>query len=132
MSDSEDSMVTYTEATTISTIMSRSVHPPSPILCTYVYRAGIPGVYATGGWMMSLLAEKAATVLLSPLYDSPGYITESDLEEDLEEDDEDPEEDPADYPDDRDDDGEEEESSGDDADVRKRTRTRMRRMRRST
>ncbi|GKC82179.1 hypothetical protein Tco_1137896 [Tanacetum coccineum] len=52
---------------------------------------------------------------VSPAANSPGYITESDLEEDPEEDDEDPEEDPADYPTDRDDE-EEEESSRDDAD----------------
>ncbi|GKE33223.1 hypothetical protein Tco_1452545, partial [Tanacetum coccineum] len=53
---------------------------------------------------------------VSPIVDSPGYITESDFEEDPEEDDEDLEEDPSDYPTDRDDDKEEEESFGDDAD----------------
>nr|GEV03838.1 Gag-Pol polyprotein [Tanacetum cinerariifolium] len=54
---------------------------------------------------------------VSPTADSPGYITESNLEEDLEEeDDEDPEEDPADYPIDRVDDEEEEESSKDGTD----------------
>ncbi|GJU44169.1 hypothetical protein Tco_1201435 [Tanacetum coccineum] len=54
---------------------------------------------------------------VSPIADSPGYITESEPEEDPEEDDEDPEEDPADYPTDRDDDEEEEEEdpSGDNA-----------------
>ncbi|GJS93316.1 hypothetical protein Tco_0800284 [Tanacetum coccineum] len=54
---------------------------------------------------------------VSPTADSPGYITESDLEQDpKEEDDEDPKEDLADYPTDRDDEEEEEEeSSRDDA-----------------
>ncbi|GJT83582.1 hypothetical protein Tco_1057924 [Tanacetum coccineum] len=61
----------------------------------------------------------------SPTAQSPGYVSESDLEEDQDEDDEDPEEDPADYPTDsgsynwdpkdRDDDEEEKESSVDDA-----------------
>ncbi|GKC79181.1 hypothetical protein Tco_1129955 [Tanacetum coccineum] len=52
---------------------------------------------------------------VSPTTESPGYITESDLEEDLEvEDDEDPEEDPADYPTDKDDEEEEEEESSED------------------
>ncbi|GKG36654.1 hypothetical protein Tco_0444332, partial [Tanacetum coccineum] len=50
-----------------------------------------------------------------PTADSPGYITESDLEEHPEEDDEDPKEDPADYPADKDEE-EEEESSEDDVD----------------
>nr|GEW07728.1 hypothetical protein [Tanacetum cinerariifolium] len=41
--------------------------------------------------------EQPLPTAVSPTTDSPGYITESDLEEDLEEDDEDPDEDPADY-----------------------------------
>nr|GEV30496.1 hypothetical protein [Tanacetum cinerariifolium] len=60
--------------------------------------------------------EQPLPVAVLPTADSPGYITESDLEEDLEEeDDEDPKEDLADYPIDIDDDDEEEESFGDDA-----------------
>ncbi|GKB81521.1 hypothetical protein Tco_0948416 [Tanacetum coccineum] len=54
--------------------------------------------------------------VVSPIVDSPSYITESDFEEYPEEDDEDPEEDPSDYPTDRDNDEEEEESFGDDVD----------------
>nr|GEW01748.1 reverse transcriptase domain-containing protein [Tanacetum cinerariifolium] len=54
--------------------------------------------------------------VVSTTADSPGYISEFDLEEDpKEEDDEDPEEDQADYPTDKDDE-EEEESFRDDAD----------------
>nr|GEW41465.1 hypothetical protein [Tanacetum cinerariifolium] len=59
--------------------------------------------------------EQPLPAAISPTADSPGYITESDLEEDPKEDDEDPEEDLADYPTDREDDDDEEESSGDDA-----------------
>nr|GEX38987.1 hypothetical protein [Tanacetum cinerariifolium] len=59
--------------------------------------------------------EQPLPATVSPTTDSPGYITEFDLEEDPEkEDDEDPKEDPTDYPTDKDDD--EEESSKDDAD----------------
>ncbi|GJU40020.1 hypothetical protein Tco_1192977 [Tanacetum coccineum] len=55
---------------------------------------------------------KPLPAAISPTVDSPGYITESDLEEDPKEDDEDPKENLADYPTDKDDDdGEEEESS---------------------
>ncbi|GJV60384.1 putative reverse transcriptase domain-containing protein [Tanacetum coccineum] len=62
-----------------------------------------------------LAEEQPLPAAVSPTADSPGYITESDLEKDLEEeDDEDPEEDPTDYPTDRDDE-EEEESFRDDA-----------------
>ncbi|GJS43481.1 hypothetical protein Tco_0568524 [Tanacetum coccineum] len=60
--------------------------------------------------------EQPLPAAVSPTADSPGYITEFDLEEDPEEEEaDDPEEDPADYPTDRDDD-EEEESSGYDVD----------------
>ncbi|GKE67222.1 hypothetical protein Tco_1521383 [Tanacetum coccineum] len=53
--------------------------------------------------------EQPLPAAVSPTADSPGYITESDLEEDPKEDDEDPKEDPADYPTDIDDDDEEDE-----------------------
>ncbi|GKF71496.1 hypothetical protein Tco_0207610, partial [Tanacetum coccineum] len=49
--------------------------------------------------------EQPLPTATSPTADSPGYVSESDLEED----DEDPEEDPADYPADRDDDDDEDE-----------------------
>ncbi|GKE01157.1 hypothetical protein Tco_1389140, partial [Tanacetum coccineum] len=60
--------------------------------------------------------EQSQLAAVSPTADSPGYITESDLEKDPKEDDEDPKVDPADYPTNRDDDEEEEESFRDDAD----------------
>ncbi|GJR16369.1 hypothetical protein Tco_0799021 [Tanacetum coccineum] len=60
--------------------------------------------------------EQPLPAAVSPTADSPGYITESDLEKDPKEDDEDPEGDPTDYPTDRDDDDEEEESFRDNAD----------------
>ncbi|GKA79478.1 hypothetical protein Tco_0786074 [Tanacetum coccineum] len=61
--------------------------------------------------------EQPLPAAVSPIFNSPGYIPESDPEEDPKEDDnEDPEEDPADYPTDRDDDDEEEEPSRDEAD----------------
>ncbi|GKF73769.1 hypothetical protein Tco_0220101, partial [Tanacetum coccineum] len=61
-----------------------------------------------------LAEEQPLPAVVSLTTDSPGYITDFDLEEDLKEDDEDPEEDPADYPTNRDDD--EDESFKDDAD----------------
>ncbi|GJU55039.1 hypothetical protein Tco_1228753 [Tanacetum coccineum] len=92
MSDLEDSTVTYTEA------------PQSPD-------------YVPGEDDVLPAEEQLLPDAVSPITDSPGYITEFDLEEYPEEDDEDPEDDPADYPTNRDDDvEEEEESSGDDAD----------------
>ncbi|GKB01058.1 hypothetical protein Tco_0829102 [Tanacetum coccineum] len=90
-------------------------HPPSPIYVPYVPEPVYPEFMPPEDDVLPA-EEQPLPAAVSPTADSPGYITESDLEEDLEEDDEDPEEDPADYPDDRDDDGEEEESSGDDAD----------------
>ncbi|GKD35770.1 hypothetical protein Tco_1251279, partial [Tanacetum coccineum] len=49
-----------------------------------------------------LAEEQPLPIAVSPTADSPGYITEFDLEEDPEEDDKDPGEDPAEYPTDRD------------------------------
>nr|GFA55066.1 hypothetical protein [Tanacetum cinerariifolium] len=58
--------------------------------------------------------EQPLPAAILPTADSPGFITEFDLEEDPEEeDDKDPDEDQTNYPTDKDDD--EEESSGDDA-----------------
>nr|GEW87222.1 hypothetical protein [Tanacetum cinerariifolium] len=103
MSDSEDSMVTYTTA------------PPSPVYIPYVpepvYLEYIPpedDVFPA--------EEQPLPAAASPTADSPGYIPESESDEDPEDDDdEDPKEDPTDYPADHDDDDEEEEPSGDDA-----------------
>ncbi|GKF88618.1 hypothetical protein Tco_0259495, partial [Tanacetum coccineum] len=61
-----------------------------------------------------LAEEQPLPAAVSPTAESPGYITESDLEEEPEEDDEDLEKDPTNYPTDRDDE-EEEESFKDDA-----------------
>ncbi|GKB76518.1 hypothetical protein Tco_0943413, partial [Tanacetum coccineum] len=59
-----------------------------------------------------LAEEQPLPAAVSPTADLPGYISESNMVEDLEEDDdEDPEEDPANYPTDRDDEEEEEEAS---------------------
>ncbi|GKA85794.1 hypothetical protein Tco_0807448 [Tanacetum coccineum] len=141
MSDSEDSMVTYTEVSSpfedLSDIGSPGVivhgydglpmmpedpyayvevamqEPPSPdFVLELVYLEFMP---LEDDVLPAKEQPLPATV--SPTADSSGYITESDPEEDPEEDDEDPKEDPADYPTDKDnDDEEEEESSEDDAD----------------
>ncbi|GJS54156.1 hypothetical protein Tco_0627518 [Tanacetum coccineum] len=108
MSDSEHSMVTYTEVSSEfggSCGSSGRHHHRITCLAPEELRQAPPSpVYLL-----------PATVL--PIADSPGHITESYPEEDSEEeDDEDPEEDPADYPTDRDDEEEEEESSRDYAD----------------
>ncbi|GKA72704.1 hypothetical protein Tco_0778920 [Tanacetum coccineum] len=141
MSDSEDSMVTYTEVSSLFEGLS-DVGSPGVIVLGY---DGLPMMpddpYAYVEAAMQeppspdffleptypefmppeddVLPAKEqplpATVL--PNANSLGYITESDPKEDPEEDDKDPEEDPTDYLADRDDDeDEEEESSRDDAD----------------
>ncbi|GKD23833.1 hypothetical protein Tco_1225536 [Tanacetum coccineum] len=139
MSDSEDSTVTYTEVSSpfedLSDIGSPGVivhgydglpmmledpyayveaamqEPPPP---DYVPEPVYPEFMPPEDDVLPA-EEQPLPAAVSPTAESPGYITESDLEEDPEEDDEDPEEDPTDYPTDRDDD-DEEESSGDDAD----------------
>ncbi|GKA10133.1 putative reverse transcriptase domain-containing protein [Tanacetum coccineum] len=94
--------------------------PPSPVYVPYVPEP----VYLKFMPMKDDVLpaeEKPLPVAVLPTADSPGYISESDLEEDPEEDDEDSKEDPANYPTDRDDDDdeeEEEESSRDEADDR--------------
>ncbi|GJT86698.1 hypothetical protein Tco_1068415 [Tanacetum coccineum] len=130
-SDSEDSTVTYTEVSSpledLSDIGSPGVdrlpmmledpygpeHPPSHVYVPYVpeplYLEFMPPEDD-----MLLAEEQPLSAAILPTADSPGYITESDLEEDPEEDDEDPD----DYPTNRDDgkEEEEEESSRDNVD----------------
>ncbi|GKE43866.1 hypothetical protein Tco_1471150 [Tanacetum coccineum] len=107
MSDSKDSIVTYTAAPPSPDYVPgpeepEQVPPLPEFVPQQVYLEFMPPEDDV------LLAEKqplpAAT---SPTADSPGYIPESDLEED---DNEDPKEDPTIYPTDRDE--EEEEPSG--------------------
>nr|GEW43176.1 hypothetical protein [Tanacetum cinerariifolium] len=141
MSDSEDSMVTYTEVSSrfedLSDIGSPRVvvyryeglsmhvpspeyvpspeQPPSPVYVPYVSEPAYPDFMPPEDDVLPA-KEQPLPDAVSPTSDSPRYITESNPEEELEEDDEDSEEDPTEYPTDRDDDEEEEESSGDDAD----------------
>nr|GEW08493.1 conserved oligomeric Golgi complex subunit 2 [Tanacetum cinerariifolium] len=94
--------------------MSSPKHPPSPVYVSYVPKPAYPEFMLHVDDVLPA-EEQPLPAFVLPTANSPGYITESDLEEDLEEDDEDPEEDPAYYPTDRDDD-EEEESFRDDVD----------------
>nr|GEU47198.1 hypothetical protein [Tanacetum cinerariifolium] len=91
--------------------------PPSFVYVPYVSEPAYPKFMPLEDQVF-LAEEQPLPAAVSTTADSPGYITESDLEEyPKEEDDEDPEEDPADYPADRvDDDEEEEDSSKDDVD----------------
>ncbi|GKG20231.1 hypothetical protein Tco_0380032, partial [Tanacetum coccineum] len=113
MSDSEDSIVTYTQ---VSSPFEDSSYVGSP---------GVDGppVYGLLGIRMYVrrIVRGGSELMYGPglldVSDSPGYVPESDPEEEPEaDDDEDPEEDPADYPTDKDDDDDEEEPSKDDAD----------------
>ncbi|GKD67662.1 hypothetical protein Tco_1321752 [Tanacetum coccineum] len=141
MSDSEDSMVTYTDVYSpfedLSDIGSPGVivhkedglpmMPQDPYAYVKAAMLELPSPYFVSEpvypeFMLpedDVLPAEAQPfpAVVSPIADSPGYITESDPEEDSEED-EDLEEDPADYPTDRDDDEdeEEEESSRENAD----------------
>nr|GFB56170.1 hypothetical protein [Tanacetum cinerariifolium] len=126
MSDSEDSTVTYTEASSpfkgLSDIGSLGVDGmPMMAQDPYAYvEAALQAPQSPDYDDVLLVEEQLLPTADSPTTDSPGYIPEFDPEEDPEEDDEDPEEDPADYltnrDDDDDDDEEEEEYSGDEAD----------------
>ncbi|GKB78140.1 hypothetical protein Tco_0945035, partial [Tanacetum coccineum] len=128
MSDSEDSMVTYTEVSSpyedLSDTSSPGVvvyrydglsmhppsldyvpgpeHPPSPVYVPYVLEPAYPEFMPHKDDVF-LAEEQPLPAAVSSTADSPDYITESDPEEYPEEDDEDPKEDPADYPADRDD-----------------------------
>ncbi|GJT47786.1 putative reverse transcriptase domain-containing protein [Tanacetum coccineum] len=140
MSDSKDSMVTYTEVSSpfedLSDIGSPGVivhgydglsmmlddpyayvkaaiqEPPSP---DFVPKPVYPEFMPPEDDVLPAEEQPLPAAIL-PTADSLGYITESDPKEDPEEDDVDPEEDPADYPADKYDDEEEEESFGDDVD----------------
>ncbi|GJT58508.1 hypothetical protein Tco_1002041 [Tanacetum coccineum] len=110
MSDSKDSMVTYTS---ISSDDGSLEYPPSQdFVPKHVYLEFMP-------LKDDVLPaeEQPLPAVVSPTADLPCYITESNPEEDLEENEEDHEEDPTDYPTNRDeDDDEEEEFSRDDDD----------------
>ncbi|GJW22347.1 hypothetical protein Tco_0032969 [Tanacetum coccineum] len=116
MSDSEDSMVTYTEAPPspdyVPGLEELEQAPPS---LDFVPELVYPEFMPQEDDVLPV-EEQLLPAAVSPTADSPGYITKSDPEEDLKEDDEDPEADPADYPNNRDDDDEEEEPFGDNAD----------------
>nr|GEV54519.1 hypothetical protein [Tanacetum cinerariifolium] len=121
MSDSEDSMVTYTHVSSpfedLSDIGSSGVDgvpmmPEDPYAYVKAALQASPSSDYVPEDNVLLAKEQPLPTPASPTADSPGYIPESDLEED----DKDPMEDPADYPIDREDDDEvEEESSEDDA-----------------
>ncbi|GKD92743.1 hypothetical protein Tco_1372580, partial [Tanacetum coccineum] len=124
MSDSEDSIVTYTEIASPyedpSDMGSPGVEgpifqdplspdyvpgpeepeqaPPSPIYVPFVPKPVNPEFLPVDDEVFPA-EEQPIPAADSPTHQSPGYIPESDPEEDLEEDDEeDPKEDPADYP----------------------------------
>ncbi|GKC36318.1 hypothetical protein Tco_1048702 [Tanacetum coccineum] len=109
MSDSEDSMVTYTAVSSPfddgSDIGSPGVDGP-PIMPEDPYTY-IMAAYQEDEILLA--EEQPLPAAVSPTADSPGYVPESDSEED----DEDPEEDLADYPADRDDDDDDDDEDED-------------------
>ncbi|GJU06847.1 hypothetical protein Tco_1123277 [Tanacetum coccineum] len=115
MSDSEHSTVTYTSISSddgsLDVGSPRVIEQPSP---DFVPKPVYPEFMPPEDDVLPA-EEQPLPTAVSPTTNSPGYITESNLEEDPKEDDEDPKEDPADYPTNRDDE-EEEESSGDNVD----------------
>nr|GEX28731.1 reverse transcriptase domain-containing protein [Tanacetum cinerariifolium] len=119
MSDSEDSMVTYTIALPppdyVPGPKEPEQAPPSPVYIPYVPKPVYPEYIPPEDDVLPA-EEQPLPATTSPTADSLGYILESDPDEDPKDDDEDPEEDPADYLADHDDEEEEEEPSGDDAD----------------
>ncbi|GJR10581.1 hypothetical protein Tco_0793233 [Tanacetum coccineum] len=110
MLDSEDSMVTYTKALPSPDYVPGPEHPHSLVYVPYVPETVYPEFMPSKDDVLPA-EEQPLPAAISPTVDSPGYITESDLEEDPEEDDEDPKEDLADYPTDKDNDDEEQEES---------------------
>ncbi|GKF57740.1 hypothetical protein Tco_0171277, partial [Tanacetum coccineum] len=126
MSDSKDSMVTYTAVSSpfsgLSDIGSPGA-PPSPDYVTGPEYQPSPDFVLEPVYLEFMpledevlpAEEQPLPTATSPTADSPGYLPESDPEEDLEEDnDEDPEEDPVDYPVDKGDNGDDEDESSDD------------------
>ncbi|GJX04357.1 hypothetical protein Tco_0190273 [Tanacetum coccineum] len=116
MSDSKDSMVTYTAVSSpfrgLSDIGSPGVDgPPSPdFVAELVYPKFMPPKDE-----VLPAEEQPLPIAASPTAESPGYVPKSDPKEDPEEDDdEDPEEDLTDYPADGGDDGDDEDESSDD------------------
>ncbi|GJS49851.1 hypothetical protein Tco_0599972 [Tanacetum coccineum] len=106
MSDSEDSIVTYTEASPSPDYVPNPEHPPSPVYVPYVSEPVYLEFMPPEDEVFPA-EEQPLHAVVSPTADSPRYIADSDPEEDTEED---PEEDPVDYPvdgedDDDDDDG---------------------------
>ncbi|GJT17751.1 hypothetical protein Tco_0876457 [Tanacetum coccineum] len=127
MSDSKDSIVTYTAVSSpfggLSDIGSPRVdRPPMMPKDPYAYVSFVPEPlypeFIPPEDEILPAEEQPLPVAVSPTANSPGYVPESDPEEDPEEDDdEDPKEDLADYPADGGDDGDDEdESSNDDED----------------
>ncbi|GKC79229.1 hypothetical protein Tco_1130003 [Tanacetum coccineum] len=107
MSDSDDSIVTYTAAPpSLDYVPGLEEPEQAPPLPEFVPELVYPEFMPPEDDVLPA-EEQPLPAAVSPTADSPGYIPESDPEEDPEEDDdEDPEEDPADYPIDRDDDDE--------------------------
>ncbi|GJV52910.1 hypothetical protein Tco_1448651 [Tanacetum coccineum] len=118
MSDSEDSIVTYTEVSSpfedLSDIGSPGVDGlPMMLEDPYVEAAlqapPYPDYILGPEHPPSPIYEQPLPAAVSPTAESPGYIADSNLEKD----EEDPEDDPADYPADK---GDDDESSNDDGD----------------
>nr|GEW68823.1 putative reverse transcriptase domain-containing protein [Tanacetum cinerariifolium] len=107
MSDSEDSIITYTAVPPSPDYVLGPEYPPSPeFVPELVYPEFMPAeddILPT--------EEQPLPAAASPTTESPGYIDESDPEEDPEDD---PEEDLADYPADKGDEGDDEDESSDD------------------
>nr|GEU98113.1 putative reverse transcriptase domain-containing protein [Tanacetum cinerariifolium] len=115
MSDSEDSIVTYTEAPRSLDYVPGPKHPPLPAYVPEFVSEPVYPEFMPLEDDVPTAEEQPLPAAVSPTFDSPGYIPKSDPEEDKEEDDEDPKEDPTNFPTDKEDDDDEEESSGDDA-----------------
>ncbi|GKC60533.1 hypothetical protein Tco_1088131 [Tanacetum coccineum] len=121
MSDSKNSMVTYTEAPPSPDYVPGPEEPeqapPSPVYVPFIPELVYPEFMLLEDEVLPA-EEQPLPAATSPTADSPGYVPESDPEEDpKEDDDEDPEEDPTDYrADGGDDSNDEDESSDDDED----------------
>ncbi|GJZ71830.1 hypothetical protein Tco_0635681 [Tanacetum coccineum] len=113
ISDSEDSIVTYTVAPPFPDYVPGLEEPEqAPLSPEFVPKPVYPEFMPPENEVFPV-EEQPLPAAVSPNADSPGYITDSDPEED----EEDPEEDPIDYPTDGgDDDADDDESSDDDED----------------
>ncbi|GKF76344.1 hypothetical protein Tco_0225788, partial [Tanacetum coccineum] len=111
MSDSEDSIVTYTEVSSpfegLSDIGSPRVVGPEyeglPRMLDDPYAQLVYPEFMPPEDEVFPAEEQPLPVVVSPTADSPGYVSKPDSEED-----------PADYPADRGDDGDDEDESSDD------------------